>query len=88
MRVEPFGERVAIKILQPEEKTEGGLIVATSKSTSNQGEIIALGEGTEKYFNLGDRIIFLQGSGVNYTNGTEDYKIVNTKDIVCKIIED
>lgn len=88
MKIEPFGERVAIKILQPEEKTAGGLIVATSKSNSNRGEVIALGQDIKGNFKLGDRVIFLQGSGINYTDGTEEYKVVNAKDVVCKIIED
>ena len=88
MKVEPFGERVAVKVLQPEEKTAGGLIVATSKSNSNRGEVVALGKEVEKYFNVGDKVIFALGAGVNYTNGTDDYKIVSTKDIICKIIEE
>ena len=87
MKIEPFGERIAIRVLQPEEKTAGGLIVATSKSNSNRGEIVAIG-GEEKYFKLGDKVIFSQGAGVNYTDGTEDYKIINTKDVLCKIVEE
>jgi chaperonin GroES len=88
MKIVPFGERVAIKVLQPEEKTAGGLIVATSKANSNRGEIVALGEEVKEYFKLGDKVIFLQNTGVNYTDGSDDYKILNTKDVLCKIIED
>ena len=88
MRVEPFGDRVAIKVVQPEEKTAGGLIMATAKANSNRGEILALGEEAKDYFKVGDTVIFLQGSGVNYTNGSEDYKILNSKDILCRIIEE
>ena len=88
MKIEPFGERLAIKVLEPEERTAGGLIVATSKNNSNRGEVVALGTGIEEYFKLGDKLIFSQGAGVNYTDGTEDYKIISTKDVLCKIIED
>ena len=88
MKIEPFGERVAIKILQPEEKTEGGLIMATSKSTSNRGEVIALGEEVKDFFKVGDKILFVQNAGVNYTDGNEDYKILSTKDVLCKIVEE
>ena len=52
MKIEPFGERLAIKVIQPEEKTEGGLIVATSKNSSNRGEIVAIGEEVKDYFSL------------------------------------
>ena len=88
MKIEPFGERVAVKILHPEETTAGGLIVATSKSTSNRGEIVALGKEAKDYFKIGDKVLFLQGSGVSYTDSTEDYKVINTKDVICKIIEE
>ena len=87
MKIEPFGERVAIRVLQPEEKTAGGLIVATSKNESNRGEIVALSKEVQDYFKLGDKVIFSKG-GVNYTDGAEDYKILSTKDILCKIIEE
>ena len=88
MKIEPFGERVAIKILPIEEKTESGLIMASSKSNSNRGEIVAIGEDAKEYFMIGDKIIFIQNAGVPYTNGTEDFKVIGTKDVVCKIIED
>ena len=87
MKIEPFGERVAIKVLPVEETTESGLIMASSKSSSTRGEIVALGTEVKEYFHLGDKIIFSQGAGVNYTDGTDDYKIINTKDVVCKILE-
>ena len=88
MKIQPFGERLAIKVIQPEEKTEGGLIVATSKSSSNRGEIVALGEEVKEYFKLGDKVLFIQNTGVNYTDGSEDYKILSTKDVLCKIVEE
>ena len=88
MKIEPFGERVAIKVIPVEETTESGLIMATSKSNSNRGEVIALGEEVKKYFQLGDKVIFTRGAGVDYTDGTEDYKILSTKDVLCKVIEE
>ena len=88
MKIEPFGERVAVKVVHPEETTSGGLIIATTKDTSNRGEIVAIGEGYKDYFEIGDKVIFLLNSGVDYTDGTEEYKILNNKDILCKVIED
>ena len=88
MKVIPFGERVAIKILQPEEITEGGLIMTTSKSESNRAIVVAVGEEVKDNINVEDKIIFSKGAGTNYTDGTEDYKIINIKDILCKLIEE
>ena len=86
MKIQPFGERVAIKVIPLEEKTSGGLIVATSKEQSNRGEVIAVSEEV-KGISVGELVIFTLGSGVSYTDGTEDYKIINIKDIIGKIIK-
>ena len=87
MKIEPFGERIAIKVLPLEEQTKSGLILTSSKHTSNRGEVVATSEETRSYFTVGDKVMFTQNSGVNYTDGTEDYKILNIRDVLCKIIE-
>ena len=87
VKIEPFGERIAIKVLPLEEQTKSGLILTSSKHTSNCGEVVAVSEESKNYFTIGDKVMFTQNSGVNYTNGTEDYKILNTRDVLCKITE-
>ena len=88
MKIEPFGERVAIRVLPLEEKTASGLVLASSKNNSNRGEVVAIGKGAEEYFAVGEKVIFTQNTGVNYTDGNEDFKVIGTKDVICKIIED
>ena len=88
MKIEPFGEKIAIKVLPLEEKTASGLVLASSKNNSNRGEVVAIGEGAKEYFTIGEKVIFTQNAGVNYTDGNEDFKVIGTKDVVCKIIED
>ena len=87
MKIEPFGERVAIKIVQPEEVTSGGLIMATSKNNSNRGLIVSVSNTPTEGLSVGDEIIFAQGAGVNYTDGNDDYKIISVKEILGKIIK-
>lgn len=86
MKIEPFGERIAIKIVPLEETTAGGLIVATSKEKSNRGEIVAISDEV-KGLTVGETIIFAVGSGVGYTDGSNDYRIINVKDVIGKIIK-
>ena len=51
MRIEPFGERVAIRVLESEETTESGLIIANpNKLSSNRGEVVALGNEVKDFF--------------------------------------
>lgn len=86
MKIQPFGEKVAIKILKQEEVTESGLIMSVSSSKSNKGIVEAIGDEVKDYIHVGDIVIFNLGSGVSYTDGNEDYKILNIRDILGKIV--
>lgn len=86
MEIQPFGERIVIKVLAEEEKV-GALIVATSKDKSNKGEVVAIGEKVPDSIKVGDKVLFNLMSGVSYNTGTDDYKIINMKDVLGKIIE-
>lgn len=87
MKIEPFGKRIAIKVINEEEVTKGGLITVT-QSTPNRGEVVATSEESKNYFKIGDKIIFNRGLGTPYTDGSDEYRIVNIDDVLCKIIED
>ena len=87
MDIQPFGERVVIKVVAPEEKV-GALIVATSKDKSNRGEVVAVGDEVKCSIQVGDTVLFNISSGVSYSTGTDDYKIINIKDILGKIIKE
>lgn len=88
MKIQPLGERVAIRVLPIEEVTESGLVIAVDKSKSNRGQVVSLGENTGSYISVGDKVLFNKGVGLAYTDGSEDYKVISTKDILCKIIEE
>ena len=87
MEIQPFGDRVVIKVVQPETKSEGGLIMATSKQASNRGIVEAVGENVTGNIKAGDTVIFNLGSGVSYSTSSADYKILSVKDILGKIIK-
>ena len=89
MKIQPFGERVAVQVIPVKEVTKGGLIIETvSKDNSNRGVIVALGEGAPECFKVGDKVVFNKGAGLTYTDGSEDFRVVSTKDVLCKIVED
>ena len=89
MKFQPFGERVVVRLLDLNEVTDSGLIVNTlSKEHSNRGIIEALGEEVKDYIKEGDTVIFNKGAGVSYSSESEDYKILNVRDILGKITEE
>lgn len=87
MQIQPFGERIVIKVVAPEEQV-GALVVVTSKEKSNRGEVVALGDEVKGNIQVGDTVIFSIGSGVSYISGNEDYKVINVKDVLGKIIKE
>ena len=87
MKIQPFGERVALKIVQEEETTESGLVMSTSKSKTNRGVIVAVGDEVHN-LEVGESIIFTIGSGTNYTDGSDEYKVINVRDVIGKIIKE
>lgn len=87
MKIQPFGDRVVIKLLVQEENI-GGLIVPVSKEKTNRGAVVAVGDGEEvSKIALGDVILFQLGTGLNYSTEKDDYKVLNARDIVGKVIE-
>ena len=86
MKIQPFGERITIKVIAQEETTESGLIVATSKEKSNKGIVEALGEEVKDYIKVGDTVIFTPNAGTSYSDGSGDYKILNVREVLGKVV--
>lgn len=88
VQIQPFGDRVTVEVISPEQII-GGLVVPSSKDKSNKGLVVAVGDG-ENLGNIavGDTVVFQLGTGLNYTAGEKDYKVLNIRDIVGKIIEE
>ena len=88
VKIEPFGDRVVIEILTPEEIV-GGIVVPTSKEKSNKGLIVAVGKGEEvQDLQEGETVLFNIGAGINYITSTASYKVLNVRDIVAKLKEE
>ena len=94
--IQPFGDKVLIKILVPEENAGSLLVVPVSKEKSNKGLVIAVGEGTTLpdgtvrplQIKPGDVVLFTHNSGINFATGKNDYKIIPAKDILGKFVTD
>lgn len=95
--IQPFGERVLIRVVNPEEKTSGGLLVKPiDKELSNRGIVEAVGEGTLlqdgtiKPLNIkeGDLVLFNPNAGTKLYESNEIYKIVHIRDILGKLVKE
>lgn len=87
--IKPLGARVVIKRSDALEKTEGGLILsASAKEKPQEGEVLAVGPGTEDEkmeLKVGDKVIFSRYGGSELKYAGEEYIIIGQKDILAII---
>ncbi|RKY37232.1 MAG: co-chaperone GroES [Candidatus Omnitrophota bacterium] len=75
MKIKPLGDRVLVKILEPEVKTKGGILLPDSaKEKPQEAEVLAVGTGkvvdgkvVSLDVKVGDKIIFGKYSGTEIT---------------------
>ena len=61
MNFKPLGDRVLVKVQEPETKTASGIIIPdnASKEKPTQAEVIAIGEDV-KHVAIGDTVMYAQ----------------------------
>ena len=97
MQFTPLHDRVLIRRIEGEEKTQGGLIVPdTAKEKPSKGQVISVGEGARTEagelipmaVKAGDRIVFGKWSGSEVRIEGEDLLIMKESDILGIIQRD
>ena len=96
MHFRPLHDRVAVRRIEAEEKTAGGIIIPdTAKEKPQEGEVVAVGPGardeTGKLVELsvkaGDRVLFGKWSGSEVKIDGEELLIMKESDILGVIEE-
>lgn len=89
MGIRPLGNRVVIKKVEAEEKSEGGILLTSSAKERPQiAEVVAVGPGTadEKMeLKVGDKVIFSKYGGTDIKHNGEEYTIMSQSDILAVI---
>ncbi|MCR4600387.1 MAG: co-chaperone GroES [Clostridia bacterium] len=87
--IKPLGDKVVIKRVEAEEKTQGGIILASSaKETPQVAEVLAAGPGTDEVkmeVKVGDKVIFTKYGGNEVEYDGEKLIILSQKDILAVI---
>ena len=89
-RVRPLHDRVIVKRVEQEEKSEGGIIIPdTAKEKPQEGEVIAVGSGRHKDgkvialdVQVGDRVLFSRWGGTEVKLDSEEHLILREDDIL------
>ncbi len=91
MTMKPLADRVVIKMVEAEETTKSGIILAGSAKEKPQvAEVIAVGPGgnvegkdVTMYVKVGDKVITSKYSGTEVKMDGEEYTIVRQNDILA-----
>jgi chaperonin GroES len=94
MAIRPLDDRVVVKPLEAEEKTQGGIVLPDSaKEKPTKGKVISVGEGklldsgkrAELLVKKGDKVLYGKYAGTEITVDGKDYLILKENDILAKI---
>ena len=93
MNIKPLGDRVVIKMLESEETTKGGIILAGSaKEKPQMAEVIAVGPGAVEdgkvvpmEVAVGDKVLMSKYAGTEVKVDGKEYIILSQKDILAKV---
>ena len=91
MKLTPLADRVVLKVMEAEETTKGGIILApAAKEKPSVAEVIAVGPGGMVDGNeiimtvkVGDKVITDKYAGSNVKMDDEEFIIVRLKDILA-----
>lgn len=93
MTIKPLADRVVLKMVEAEETTKSGIILAGSAKEKPQvAEVVAVGpggvvEGKEvtMYVKVGDKVLTSKYSGTEVKLDNEEYTIVRQNDILAVV---
>ncbi len=93
MNIKPLGDRVVIKMLESEETTKGGIILAgAAKEKPQMAEVVAVGPGLVEdgkvipmEVAVGDKVLMSKYAGTEVKIDGNEYIILSQKDILAKV---
>ncbi|MFH1916834.1 MAG: co-chaperone GroES [Nanoarchaeota archaeon] len=82
----PLKDHILVKPKELEEKTTGGIYIPeTAKEKTQEGLVIAVGEGEYMPLKAGDTIIFESYAGTEITLSGKKHLVLKIKDILGKL---
>ena len=91
IKIQPLGDRVIIKALEPKEVKKGGIIIPdTAKEKPQEGEVMAVGKGKVSEdgkllameVKTGDKVLYGKYSGTEIKINDEEYLIMREEDVL------
>jgi chaperonin GroES len=91
MHFRPLHDRVVVRRIDADQKTQGGIIIPdTAQEKPQQGEVVSVGSGARNErgelipmeLKAGDRVLFGKWSGTEVKIAGEDFLIMKESDVM------
>lgn len=91
MNFRPLHDRIAVKAIEQDQKTLGGIIIPdTAKEKPMQGEVVAIGKGARDAngvvqsmeVKVGDKVLYGKWAGTEVKVGGQDLIIMKESDVM------
>jgi len=87
MNIKPLGNRILVKPVFTDTKTESGIILPDSVSDKTDiCVVVKIGESLETSYKEGDKVVCEEYSGIQFEGDGEQYRIINSDDVVGIIV--
>lgn len=91
--IQPVGNRIAVKMIEASEKTQGGIYIASKADEKvMMGEVVSVGEGSRVNdsvvpvtLKVGETVVFNQYSATEVEAKGETYWVVREDDVLAVI---
>ena len=91
MNIKPLGDRVVVKMVEAEETTKGGIILAASAKEKPQvAEVVAVGPGgmvdgkeVTMQLKVGEHVLLSKFAGTQVKVDGEEYTIIRQADVLA-----
>lgn len=87
--IKPLGDKVVIKRVEAEEKTQSGIILTgNAKEAPMVAEVMAVGPGTDDVkmeLKTGDMVVFSEYAGTEIKRDGVEYIIISQNDILATL---
>lgn len=86
MQVRPLGDRVLVKLVEEQERTQSGIYIPdTAKDKPQTGMVVAVGDGEEVKVESGQRVLFAKFAGTEIKIDNVEHLILSVDDILAVV---
>ena len=90
MQLKPLDDRVLVKPVESEEKTQSGIFLPdTAREKSQQGTVVAVGtdEDLQQKVKVGDRVLFTKFGGTEVKVDGIEHMLLSRSDVLAVVVD-